>query len=341
MILTDINFLDKTYFLLLLIIPFLVYLFYKKESKWINYIFLKDLKKIFKRNSYIFYLKIVLLILIFINFIFILANPNKTNVSENVEKNGIDIVIALDISASMDANDLVPNRIEAAKTVISKFIWKLSTDRLWLVVFAWKPFTSIPLTFDYSILTENISWLTTSNINQQQEWLNWTAIWDAILMSKTLFKAPKWVSETEYKNREKVIILLTDWDANVWVEPTLAWLSAKKEWIKIYTIWIWSSEWWYITYDVWPYKQQQKIAPINDKTLKQIASDTNAKYFRADNNDTFFSIFDELAKLEKNEIKVEIKKEYTEYYKYFLYSLVILLWIFTFISVSKIEIGKR
>jgi Ca-activated chloride channel family protein len=68
--------------------------------------------------------------LIFINFIFILANPNKTNISENIEKNGIDIVIALDISGSMEADDLSPNRIEAAKVVISNFIKKLKTDRL-------------------------------------------------------------------------------------------------------------------------------------------------------------------------------------------------------------------
>lgn len=341
MILTDIEFLNKIYFLFLLFLPFFVYLFYKKQSKWIDFIFFNEIKNIFKKNSYLFYLKNILFVLIFINFIFILANPNKTNVSEKIEKNGIDIVVALDISGSMEADDLKPNRIEAAKSVISKFIWKLKTDRLWLVVFAWKPFTSIPLTFDYNILTETIWRLWTNNIDQQKSWLNWTAIWDSILMAKTLFKAPKWVDEKKYENREKVIILLTDWDANVWVDPVLAWLSAKKEWIKIYTVWIWSEEWWYITYDVWPFKQQEKVPPINDKTLKQIAQDTNAKFFRADNNSTFESIFSELSKLEKNDINIEIKKEYSEYYKYFLYSLIILLWLFTYLMTSKIQIWKK
>lgn len=341
MILTDIEFLNKIYFLFLLFLPFFAYLFYKKQAKWIDFIFFNEIKNIFKKNSYLFYLKNILLVLIFINFILILANPNKTNVSEQVEKNGIDIVVALDISGSMEADDLKPNRIEAAKSVISKFIWKLKTDRLWLVVFAWKPFTSIPLTFDYNILTETIWRLWTNNIDQQKSWLNWTAIWDSILMAKTLFKAPKWVDEKKYENREKVIILLTDWDANVWVDPVLAWLSSKKEWIKIYTVWIWSEEWWNITYDVWPFKQQEKVPPINDKTLKQIAQDTNAKFFRADNNSTFESIFAELSKLEKNDINIEIKKEYSEYYKYFLYSLIVLLWLFTYLMTSKIQIWKK
>lgn len=338
---TNIEFLNKSYFLLLILLPFLAYYFYKKQTKWIDFIFFNDIKNIFKNNSYSFYLKILLLVLIFINFVLVLANPNKTNVSEKVQKNGIDIVLALDISGSMEADDLKPNRIEAAKSVISKFIWKLQTDRLWLVVFAWKPFTSIPLTFDYNILSETISRLWTNNIDQNQSWLNWTAIWDSILMSKTLFKAPKWADEKEYKNREKVIILLTDWDANVWVDPILAWLSAKKDWIKIYTIWIWSKDWWYITYDVWPFKQQQKIPPLNEKTLRQIASDTNAEFFRADDNNAFEAIFNELSKLEKNDINVEIKKEYSEYYKYFLYSLVILLWLFTYLMISKVEMRRN
>ena len=341
MILTDIEFLNKIYFLLLILLPFVVYIFYKKQTKWINFIFFNDLKSIFKNNSYIFYIKIILLFLIFINFILILANPNKTNISENIEKNGIDIVIALDISWSMEADDLKPNRIDAAKSVISNFIKKLKTDRLWLVVFAWKPFTSIPLTFDYNILTETITRLWTNNIDQQQNWLGGTAIWDSILMAKTLFKAPKNSDKKDYKDREKVIVLLTDWDANVWVEPILAWLSAKEDWIKIYTIWIWSKEWGYISYNSWPFQQKQKVAPLNDTTLNKIALDTNWKYFRADNNYTFESIFDELSKLEKNDINIEIKKEYSEYYKYFIYSLVILLWLFMYLMISKIEIIKR
>ena len=340
-IIQNIDFLNKGYFLLILLVPVILYFFYKKQSKWINIWFLNDIKKSFKNYNYKPYLKVVLLGLILINFIIIIANPNTTNVSQNIEKNGIDIVIALDISGSMEAEDLKPNRIESAKNVINNFISKLETDRLWLVVFAWKPFTSIPLTFDYNILNENITRLSTDNINQQKRSLNGTAVWDAILMAKTLFKAPKDVSEEDYKKREKVIILLTDWDANVWVDPTLAWLSAKEEWIKIYTIGIWSENWGVINYNVWAFKKQQKIPPLNDETLKQIAKDTWWTYFRAENNDSFNDIFNELQKLEKNDINIEIKKEYSEYYNIFIYSLAILLILFTYMMIENIWIKNN
>ena len=340
-IFSNIEFLNKWYFILILFVFLIVYLFYKKQTNWINFIFIKQVKDIFNKNSFKFYLKILLVFLILINFILILANPNTTNVSQKIKKNGIDIVLALDISWSMEAEDLKPNRIESAKRVIKWFIKNLQTDRLWLVVFAWKPFTSIPLTFDYNILSETISRLSTNNIDQSKRWLNWTAIWDSMLMAKTLFKAPEGVSEDEYNKREKVIILLTDWDANVWVDPVLAWLSAKESWIKVYTIWIGSKKWWTITYNVWPFKKQQKIPPLNDKTLKQIAKDTNASYFRAENNNAFTSIFKELSKLEKNDIDIKIKKEYSEYYDIFIYSLIVLLTIFTYLMLSNIEIRKN
>jgi len=340
-IFTNIDFLSKWYFLLIILLPILLYFFYKRLSKWINFIFIRDIKKVFKRNSFKFYLKLLLLLLIMLNFIIILANPNIINSSQKVKKNGIDIVISLDISGSMEAEDLKPNRIEAAKGVINNFIKNLKTDRLWLVVFAWKPFTSIPLTFDYNILKETIQNIWTKNIDQRQRWLNWTAIWDSILMAETLFKAPKDMKLEDYKKREKVIILLTDWDANVWVNPILAWLSAKDKNIKIYTIWIGSKEWWLISYNVWPFKKQYRIPPLNDKVLKQIASDTSAKYFRAEDNNSFEEIFNELSLLEKNDINIDIKKQYKEYYDIFLYSLLILLIIFTYLMISGIEISPH
>jgi len=331
------EFLAKWYFLLFLIIPIILFFFYKKEKKWINFIFFNDLKKIFWKKLYFFYWKIFLIFAILATFFTIFANPNIVNTDQKVSKNWIDIVVALDISGSMNAEDLRPNRIESAKSVISKFIETQKTNRVWLVVFAWKPFTSIPLTFDYNILTETLKNLSTDNINQNKRWLNWTAIWDAILMSKTMFKKPKDASEEDYKKREKVVILLTDWDANVWVDPVLAGLAAKKEWIKIYTIWIWSKQWWYITYNMWPFKQKQKIPPLNDKALKTIAQDTWAQYFRAENNQVFQRIFDELEKLEKNDISVKIKKEYSENYDIFLKILMWLMFLFWVLNFMRVN----
>ena len=215
----NITFLNPNFFWLILIIPIILYFFYKKQKKGINFINFSDAKKIFWKNNLRFFWSILVLSLILFDFIVILANPNTTNVSEKIKKNWIDIVIALDISGSMESEDLKPNRLEAAKKVINSFIKKLKTDRVWMVVFAWKPFTSIPLTFDYNILTETINRLSTKDIQS-----NWTAIWDAILMWETLFDKDK-----KEKNREKVMILLTDWDANVWVDPKVAALSAKEK----------------------------------------------------------------------------------------------------------------
>ena len=337
MILQNITFLNREYFWLVILIPIVLYFFYKKQKVGISLASYSLLKKVFWKNTYKIYLATALLWLILLNFIVLLANPNTTNVSEKIKKNWIDIVLALDVSGSMEAEDLKPNRLESAKRVINNFIKNLKTDRVWLVVFAWKPFTSIPLTFDYNILSETLSRLNTNIINQQKSWLNWTAIWDAILMSKTLFKTPI-SDEKQKKNREKVIILLTDWDANVWVDPVIAGLAAKKENIKIYTIWIWSKKWGYITYNIWGFLQKQKIPPLNDKALKQIAKDTWWEYFRATNNTVFKQIFDRLQKLEKNDIEVEVKKEYSEKYDIFIYSLVFLLLLFFIFIIWKVEV---
>ncbi len=334
----NLTFINPEYFWGLLLIPVILYLFYKKQKQSFEFSFYKDLKKIFKNNSYKFYLKIIILFLILLDFILILANPNISNVEEKIKKNWIDIVIALDVSWSMQAEDLKPNRIEAAKNVISKFIKKLKTDRVWLVVFAWKPFTSIPLTFDYNIHLETLKRLWVETINQNKNGLNWTAIWDAILMAKTLFKPPKNESEKDYKKREKVIILLTDWDANTWVDPKIAALLAKKEKIKIYTIWIWSEKWWYISYQVWPFIQKQKIPPLNTKDLKYIAKQTQAEFFRATDNRAFEKIFQKLSSLEKNDIKVEVNREFKEYYDYFVYSLIFLVFVFFTLIIRDVEI---
>jgi len=339
-ILENITFLDKYYFWGLLLIPIIVYFFYKKEKKWINFTYIDEIKKVYKHNWIKFYLKILTLILLLINFIFLLANPQQINVDEKIKKNWIDIVFVLDISWSMDATDLKPSRLESAKSTIIKFLDKLKTDRVGLVIFAWKPFSSIPLTFDYNILKNTISRLTTKNIEQQKAWLSWTNIWDSILLAETLFK--KWNENNkdekkENKKREKVIILLTDWDANVWLDPKIAAKAANSDNVKIYTIWIGSRTGWYVNYRVNGFIQRQKFPPLNSKSLIEIAKITNWQFFRATDNNSLKKIFNYLSKLEKNDIEVEIKKEYKEYYYPFMYSLILLIILFWYLTISDLE----
>ena len=104
----------------------------------------------------VFYGKLLLLFVVISSFLLLLADPHTTNTQDSISKNGIDIAIALDLSKSMEAQDLTPSRMEAAKFVVEKFIKELSSDRAGLVVFAGKPYTSVPLTFDYSILEETL-----------------------------------------------------------------------------------------------------------------------------------------------------------------------------------------
>lgn len=329
---TNLEFIKPYYFLLVFFAIFLVYLFYRKQKKGIKFLFLEDVKKVFQRNSYKFYFKIFIFICILWFYIILLADPNDVNSKKNITKNGIDIVLAFDVSVSMEATDLSPNRMEAAKEVINKFIKNQKTDRLWLVIFAWKPFTSIPLTFDYNILSENISRLSTQTINQNTPVLNWTAIWDALLMSKTLFKKTKNMTEDEYKKRQKVVILLTDWDSNTWVDPKIASISLWNENIKVYTIGIWSDKWWKIRFDMWNgIYSEQIVPPLNPESLKEIAQNTSGEFFKATDNDTFKNIFSKLSKLEKNDIKVDVTKIYTENYDYFLYWLILVLFVFILI----------
>ena len=256
----------------------------------------------------------------------IFADPNYINIKEKTKKDGIDIVIALDISKSMEADDLKPNRITAAKQVIGDFVEEIWSDRLWLVVFAWKPYSSIPLTYDYRLISEVVADLSTDALNQNISGLDGTAIWDALLLSSTILQ---WKDEEETidPNREKIIILLTDGDANRWVDPILAIEALKVENIKTYTIWVGSEDWWTITMRNWPFTQTQQIAPLNEATLREIASISDWKFFRATDNNSLEDIFLEISKLEKTEIETEIEKNYTTAYEPFLYILMVMLWL--------------
>ncbi|MDD2907528.1 MAG: VWA domain-containing protein [Candidatus Gracilibacteria bacterium] len=274
------------------------------------------------------------------SYILIFANPNIDSTDTKTKKSGIDIVLALDISYSMNATDLAPNRIEAAKKVITDFISKQETNRVGLVVFAGKPFTSIPLTFDYNILKETISNLKTDNINQNLS-LAGTAIGDAILMSETLFENKDDKNIDTTKDREKVIILLTDGDANTGVDPQLAAKNSKEENIKIYTIGIGSPEGGTIVYNTGPFQQVSQVPPLNGEALQSISKTTSGEFFKATDNRVFEEIFKKLESLDKKEIEVETKNIYNSNYTYFVYILGLLLFVFMFYTFRKPEIKNN
>jgi len=330
------EFLNKWYLILLLFIPIIIYLYYIKQKKdWIKFKFIDDIQKVFGKYNYLFWFKMLLLSSILIVFIVVFANPNKIDVNANVKKNWIDIVFTLDTSDSMNSEDLKPTRIKAAKYIISSFISKLKNDRVWLVVFAGKPFVSLPLTFDYNIVKQTLSWITTSTLNKQA-WLWGTAIGDGLLMAQTLFKKPAWMSEKDYKKRQKIVILLTDGDANKWVNPVIAWEYLKKYGIKVYTIWIWSLKWGYIDYNNGFFTQKVRIAPMDPKALIQIAKLTGWKFYRATDTQSLHNIFEDIEKLTKTNIKIKVKRVYSPEYMNFLYLLIVLLWTYIYLKFREI-----
>lgn len=323
----DLYFLDYYYIFLLFLLPIFLFLIYRKNKKANEFSFFMDLKKVYKNHNFWFYFSLFLFSFIFLFYIILFSNPNLKQSSEKITKNGIDIVVALDLSYSMKANDLSPNRLESAKKLINEFISKQNTNRVWLVVFAGKSFTGLPLTFDYEVLKQTVSNLSLDTINQSISWLSGTAIWDALLMSSNLF----WAND----DRGKVVLLLTDWEANVGLDPKISALKLKDKWVKIYSIWIWWEEESSFEFDDFFMKRQIVVPPLNDETLKNISDITMWKYYRAKDDKTFENIFSQLEKLEKNDIETEEKIDYKNYYTFFVITLLFMLFTFCFITFTK------
>lgn len=325
-------FANPDFFVLLLLLPVLWYFELKNRKFWIKFKELDILKKAFKKNDFIKYIDIVLKSLICILFVIIIANPGSFNIETEDSRNGIDISLVMDISKSMLAEDMKPSRIEAAKKVISDFLWKISWDRLSMVIFAGKPFSSIPMTFDYGIFKEMISNIDTDSINQNIPWLSGTAIWDAILQAINVLEAKK----EEGQKREKIIILITDGEANMWIDPKIATKYAKEKWIKIYAIWIWdpAGTELFITDNFWnkQYFRDMNGQPIranlDEKMLKYITNETWGEYYLAKDANKLQEIFDNLAKLNKSEIKVNIIKSFDYDNLKYIYALLFITWFY-------------
>lgn len=320
--------------LLYLIIPIwcLVIFLYLKKKNTKNFIAFLDLKKIYKFSSN--YLKIyyILIFLIYTAAIFIISQPIIRNIDETIKKNWIDIILVLDVSYSMNAEDLQPNRLSAAKEIISKFLEEQKNNRVWFVVFAWKPFTSLPLNFDYNISQKILDKITVDTINQRVSWLEGTAIWDALI-----FAWDNFVDE----HREKVIILLTDGTANAWVNPSIAvdFLNSKywnNNKIKIYTIWIWKNENTFVNIQniMW-FSQKVEIWGVDEESLKLIANKSWWKYFRAENKQALNNIFTQIWELEKTDIEIDTKETIRSNANYFTFILTIFLLLLLWIKSAK------
>ena len=222
-----------------------------------------------------------------------LARPQSVDEGSTSNTEGIDIVLAIDISTSMLAQDLQPDRIQAAKQVAGNFITDRPGDRIGLVAFAGEAFTQSPLTTDQGTLQTLLGRLRSGVVEDG------TAIGDGLATSINRIK--------DGKAKSKSIILLTDGSNNTGiVAPLTAAEIAKKLGIKVYTIGVGTN-------GTAPYPQINMFGRIeyvptpvviDEETLKQVASITGGKYFRATGNKVLSEIFDEIDKLEKTELDV-------------------------------------
>ena len=243
-----------------------------------------------------------------------LARPQSNKGDETITTDGIDIILTLDVSGSMQAEDFTPNRLEAAKKVAADFIRGRKNDRIGLVVFAGHSVTQAPLTLDYEVV---LGLLEQVRLGMLQE--DGTAIGMAIANSVNRLRS----SEA----KSKVIILLTDGVNNKGeIDPLTASNLAKSMQQRIYAIGAGTDNPFITIDDPFFGRQRRQIdAELDEKTLKQMAEMTGGAYFRATDEKSLAQIYDQIEQLEKSKIGVKQYKEYVELFHYFAYAALGLL----------------
>ncbi|MFL0095202.1 vWA domain-containing protein [Tenacibaculum maritimum] len=237
-----------------------------------------------------------------------LARPRNVAVSKKTKSNrGIDIVMAIDVSASMLAKDLKPNRLEALKKVANNFVNRRPNDRIGIVVYAGESFTQTPITSDKSIVKRTISEI------------KWGQLEGGTAIGMGLGSAVNRLKGSKAKS--KVIILLTDGVNNAgFIDPKTATELAKELDIKVYTIGIGTNGMAPFPWAKDPrtgklsFRNQQ--VEIDENLLKHIAKETQGKYFRATNNSKLEAIYNEIDKLEKTKIEEFKYYNYQEKYRF-------------------------
>ena len=235
--------------------------------------------------------------------IVILARPQSTNSWQNSSTEGIDIVLAMDISSSMLAQDLKPNRLEAAKDVAASFINGRPNDNIGLVVFAGESFTQCPLTTDHSVLLNLFKDIQPGIIE------------DGTAIGLGLANAVSRIKDSQAKS--KVIILLTDGMNNMGeIAPVTAAEIAQTFGVRVYTIGVGTKgEAPYPFQTAFGIQYQNIPVEIDEPTLKQISATTGGQYFRATDNASLKEIYSEIDKMEKTKISVQEYSKKQEEYK--------------------------
>ncbi|MCC7494423.1 MAG: VWA domain-containing protein [Fimbriimonadaceae bacterium] len=258
-----------------------------------------------------------------------LARPQMGQTHEKITAEGVDIMLAIDVSASMRVEDVAPNRLEAAKAVIQRFVEKLTNDRVGIVVFAGRSFTQCPLTTDYGTVWELVR---TCHIGMVP--YDGTAVGDALGTCVARFETDAWrraqVDETDLpqrrkaseqaKQRSRVVILLTDGFSNSGdLHPRSAAEMARIKNIRVHCIGLGSPEGAPVPYYDQSGRRQYLrsngrllVSPLDEKGLQAIAAACGGQYFRAGDASALQAIYETIAAMERHEVEVSRRREWDE-----------------------------
>lgn len=304
------------FFLLLLLVPLAIWLYLWREKRPATFT-LSTIgafrgRKVSWRTR-LCWLPFALALLAFISGVVALARPQSSNAYSTESTEGINIVLALDISGSMLAKDLQPNRFEAAKSVAGEFVSSRPYDNIGLVVFAGESYTQCPLTTDHAVLLNMINGVEMGLVNDG------TAIGSGLATAVNRLK--------EIKEGSKVVILLTDGTNNSGtIAPVTAAEIAASFGIRVYTIGVGTMG--EALYPIQTYLGVEYVSmpvEIDEASLKQIASATGGLYFRATDNNSLHKIYEEIDQLEKVKLKVESFTQKEELFPPYLWAALILL----------------
>jgi Ca-activated chloride channel family protein len=316
--------------LLPLIGIFIFYHFWRKR----NYLKLGELQLITqlapehsKRKHII---KFVLFVLAFIFLIIGIANPQVGTKFEKVKRSGVDIMIALDVSKSMLAEDIKPNRLDRSKQFISRLIDKLQNDRVGLIVFAGNAYLQMPITIDYSAAK-----LFLNNINTEMVPTQGTAIGEAIELSMQSF--------SKEDKKHKVMIIITDGEDHEG-DDMIAAETASSEGVVVHTIGVGSPKGapipQYRNGVQADFKRDENgnivLSKLNETELQQIAVKGDGKYFRlASGTQEIDAVISEISSMEKKNFEERVFTDYEDQFQYFLAVALLLITLEFFISDKK------
>lgn len=315
----NLNFHDKDALkLLILLIPVFFYLGYRIYAILHNFNEFFDIKllgKIFHKVSFTaIIVKYLLIFASLILFIIAAARPLGKPIESEQQYFGRDIMIVLDVSSSMKAIDLKPNRMEVVKKGLNNFIANLSGDRVGIIVFAGIDFVQCPLTLDYEAVSFIIDSIYAGMLPREG-----TALGNAIKSA---------IERMEEKaEKSKVMILITDGESLEGISPVEAAKIAKEKNIRIYALGAGTEEGGMIPEgtDMWgrtyykTYKGEVVVTRLDEKILKQVAGISDGKYYRVTDLNAFNRIMDDIKEMEVNKAKLKKETRYEENYWIFLF----------------------